>query len=274
MTAKKTSKKTTKKTTSKKRSTARAARPDVGAQLEQAFLAGLGALSNAKDVGNKAFDTLVDQGLTYRKKATKKTEALIDNVQDAIRDMTDDAQSRASGLMGQMRETPQLAKLQTVFDARVADALGRIGVASKNDIDDINKKLDTVLKSLSAEKKAAKAPAKRKTTAKKATKKKVAKKPAAKKKAAPKKAAPKKVSKKKVAAKPAAKKAAKPAAKKVAKAAPKAVAKPAPKAVAKPAPKAVANPAPKAVAKPAPKAVAKPEPKPVTEAAPKPAKAS
>ncbi len=250
MTAKKTTRKTTKKTTSKKRSTKRAARPDVGAQLEQAFLAGLGALSNAKDVGNKAFDTLVDQGLTYRKKATKKTEALIDNVQDAIRDMTDDAQSRASGLMGQMRETPQLAKLQTVFDARVADALGRIGVASKHDIDEINKKLDAVLKSLSAEKKAAKAPAKRKTTAKKASKKKVAKKPAAKKKAASKKkAAVKKVSKKKVAAKPAAKK------------------------VAKVAPKAVAKPAPKAVAKPAPKAVAKAEPKAVTETAMKPAKA-
>lgn len=210
-TAKKTAKKTTRKTTKKTRT---ARKPDVAEQLEQAFLAGLGALSNAKDAGNKAFDSLVDQGLSFRKKTTKKTEALIDNVQDAIRDMTDDAQSRASGLMGQMRETPQLAKLQSVFDTRVADALDRIGVASKHDIDDINKKLDSVLKALAAEKAAKKDVARKKvakkTVAKKASKKKVAKKTATKKTAAKKasskkaparKAGKKRVSKKKVAAK-------------------------------------------------------------------------
>lgn len=197
MNAKKTSKKTTKKTTTKRRAS-KPARQDVGSQLEQAFLAGLGALSNAKDAGNKAFDSLVDQGINFRKKTTKKTEALIDNVQDAIRDMTDDAQSRATGLMGQMRETPQLAKLQSVFDQRVADALDRIGVASKHDVDDINKKLDTVLATLSAKKKAKKAAAKKssKKTSKKSSKKKVAKKSTSKKKTASKKVSPKKVAKK------------------------------------------------------------------------------
>ena len=222
MNAKKTSKKTTKKTTTKRRAS-KPARQDVGSQLEQAFLAGLGALSNAKDAGNKAFDTLVDQGISFRKKTTKKTEALIDNVQDAIRDMTDDAQSRASGLMGQMRETPQLAKLQSVFDARVADALDRIGVASKHDVEDINKKLDAVLATLSAKKKAKKAQAKSKTAGKKVSKKKVAKKKTAKKSTSKKKVASKKVSSKKVAKKSAAKK---PAAAKTAASAPAAPAKP------------------------------------------------
>lgn len=217
MNAKKTSKKTTKKTTSKRR-TSTPARQDIGGQLEQAFLAGLGALSNAKDAGNKAFDTLVDQGISFRKKTTKKTEALIDNVQDAIRDMTDDAQSRATGLMGQMRETPQLAKLQSVFDERVADALDRIGVASKHDVDDINKKLDAVLATLAAKKKAQKAQSKKKTTGKKtgkkASKKKVAKKTTSRKKTTSKKktSSKKKAPAKKTASKPAAKSAAKTAA--------------------------------------------------------------
>ena len=207
MNAKKTTKKTTRKTTTKRR-TSKPSSQDVGSQLEQAFLAGLGALSNAKDAGNKAFDSLVDQGISFRKKTTKKTEALIDNVQDAIRDMTDDAQSRATGLMGQMRETPQLAKLQSVFDARVADALDRIGVASKHDIDDINKKLDTVLKTLSAKKKAKKASAKAKASGKKTSKKKTSKKKVAKKSASKKKTSSKKVSSKKAAKKPAARKSA------------------------------------------------------------------
>ena len=61
-----------------------------------AFLAGLGALSNAQKVGGKAFDTLVEQGMSFRKQTTDRTETLIDNVQDAIRDMSDEAEKRAT----------------------------------------------------------------------------------------------------------------------------------------------------------------------------------
>ena len=86
----------------------------------------------------------------FRHEAEDKTEEVIDNVQDAIRDMTDDAQSRASGLLSHMRETPQLQRLQTVFDHRVAEALERIGVASKQSLDELNDKLDRVLATLEA----------------------------------------------------------------------------------------------------------------------------
>ena len=171
-------------------------------QLEQAFLAGLGALSNAQQAGNKAFDSLVEQGQNFRKQTEDRTEALIENVQDAIRDIGGDAQDRASGLLSHMRETPQLARLQNVFDDRVAEALERIGVASKQSIDEMNEKLDRVLASLEeapAEKAAA--PAKKKASKKKVSKKKVAKKKAAKKKVAKKKVAKKKVAKKAAASK-------------------------------------------------------------------------
>jgi len=169
---------------------------NVAEQLEHAFLAGLGALSNAQKAGEKTFDSLVKQGEQFRKKTTKRTESLIDNVQDAIRDMTGDAQSKATGLLDQVRDKSKLSKLQGAFDTRVADAMDRLNVPSKNDIDKINSKLNKILKLLDEKPKAAAKKAKaaaKKPSAKKATPaKKVAK------KAPAKTATVKKVSKKKV----------------------------------------------------------------------------
>lgn len=149
---------------------------EIGEQLEHAFMAGLGALSDAQKKGAKTFDSLVKEGEKFRKKTTSKTELLIDDVQDAIRDMTDDAQSKATGLIDQVRGKSQLDKLQSAFDTRVADAMDRLNVPSKNDIDAINKKLNKIIRLLSEESK----PAAKKTTSRKRT----TKKPAAKKKAA------------------------------------------------------------------------------------------
>ena len=145
-------------------------------QLEHAFLAGLGALSDAQKKGAKRFDSLVKEGEKFRKKATSRTETLIDDVQDAIRDMAGDAQSRAEGLLDQVRDKSQLSKLQSAFDTRVADAMDRLHVPSKNDIDAINKKLNKIIKLLDEQ---GKAPAKPKTAARRKTTKKVAKKKAA-----------------------------------------------------------------------------------------------
>lgn len=174
---------------------------EVADQLEHVFLAGLGALSNAQKKGAKTFETLVKQGETFRKKTSKKTETLIDDVQDAIRDMTDDAQDRASGLLNQVRGKTKLKKLQGAFDSRVAGAMDRMHVPSKNDVDAINSKLNKILRLLDDKPKAKKAVA-RKTTTKKAAVKK-----AAPKKAAAKKAPVRKTSTKKTATKVAAKKA-------------------------------------------------------------------
>ena len=177
---------------------------DVAGQLEHAFLAGLGALSNAQEVGAKTFDSLVKQGEAFRKKTTKKTEALIDDVQEAIRDMSGDAQSRATGLLDQMRDKSNLRKLQGAFDDRVADAMDRLNVPSKNDIDKINAKLNKILRAVESKPKAkAKKAAKvtKRKTARKVTRKTAKKAPVRKAsvKKAPAKKAKKTVSKKAVA---------------------------------------------------------------------------
>jgi len=149
---------------------------EIAEQLEHAFMAGLGALSDAQKKGAKTFDSLVKEGEKFRNKTTSKTETLIDDVQDAIRDMADDAQSKATGLLDQVRGKSRLNKLQSAFDTRVADAMDRLNVPSKNDIDAINKKLNKIIRLLNEDGK----PAVKKTT----TRKRTTKKPAAKKKAA------------------------------------------------------------------------------------------
>ena len=154
---------------------------EIAEQLEHAFLAGLGALSNAQKAGAKTFDSLVKQGEDFRKKTTKKTESLIDDVQEAIRDMSDDAQSKATGLLDQVRDKSQLKKLYGVFDKRVADAMDRMNVPSKNDIDAINRKLNKIIKLLDDKPKASKPRAAPKPRAAKSTSKKAVRKTAKKK---------------------------------------------------------------------------------------------
>lgn len=149
---------------------------EIGENLEHAFLAGLGALSNAQKKGAKTFNSLVKQGEDFRKKTSKKTESLIDDVQGVIRDMSEDAQDKATGLLDQVRDRSRLNKLTDAFDSRVADAMDRLNVPSKNDIDAINKKLNKILKLLDEQAKPAAKPAAKK----KVVKKKAAPKPAAK----------------------------------------------------------------------------------------------
>lgn len=123
---------------------------EIREQLEDAFLAGLGAFANAQQAGEQRFEKLVKEGEKFRKKTTKKTETLIDDVQNAIREMTDGAQSKASGLLEQVRGQSRLDKLNEVFDKRVAGAMDRLQMSTKKDIDAINRKLDKIVKLLEA----------------------------------------------------------------------------------------------------------------------------
>jgi len=145
-------------------------------QLENVFLAGLGAMSNAQKMGSDTFETLVKDGKEFRKEASKKTESLIAEVQSAIHEMSEDAQERAEGLLDRVRDRSKISKVQSAFDKRVADTMDRLNVPSKNDIDMINKKLNKILRVLEDQGKPAPAKKKtatsRKTSAKKAPAKK------------------------------------------------------------------------------------------------------
>ena len=149
----------------KKESKAKQTVNEITEQLDNVFLAGLGAFANAQKMGTETFESLVKDGEKFRKEASKKTEKLIDDVQDSVREMRDDAEERAEGLLDRVRDRSKLNKLQSAFDKRVADAMDRMNVPSKNDIDKINKKLDKILRSMEPK---TKKPAARKAPAKKA----------------------------------------------------------------------------------------------------------
>jgi poly(hydroxyalkanoate) granule-associated protein len=141
-------------------------------QLDNVFLAGLGAFANAQKMGSETFESLVKDGEKFRKEASKKTEKLIDEVQDSVREMRGDAEEKAEGLLDRVRDRSKLTKLQSAFDRRVADAMDRLNVPSKNDIDKINRKLDKILKAI--EPKAKKPATRKKAAAKKAPARKAA----------------------------------------------------------------------------------------------------
>ena len=176
-------------TARRSKKSAAAERHDSGltAKLEHVFLAGLGALSNAQQAGAKTFESLVKDGEEFQRQASKKTETLISDVQDSIRNMAGDATGSATGLIDKMRDASSMDKFQGVFDKRVADAMDRMNVPSKNDIDAINRKLNKIIRLLDEPKK----PAAKKKTRKAATKKTATRKAATKKTATRKKAAKK-----------------------------------------------------------------------------------
>lgn len=139
---------------------------DVRNNVEDVFLAGLGAFSKASTRGAELFDELVEQGREFRDEAKSTSEDWFDDVQHAIDDAADKARTKASGLLDQVRGSAGLSQLESVFDNRVAKVLHRWRVPMGQDIDAINAKLDRILKMLEPQKKTAKKTTTRKKAAK------------------------------------------------------------------------------------------------------------
>lgn len=160
-----------------------AASPLAGAikeSAQQIWLAGLGAFSKAQEEGGKAFETLVKEGMSIQRKTQAVAEERISEATSRVSTMANELQNKAAG---------QWDKLESLFEERVAKALGKLGVPSARDVDALMERIDAlneqVLKlggvPVSATKVARK-PAPRKTAAKRApAKKAVARKAAAKK---------------------------------------------------------------------------------------------
>ncbi len=151
---------------------------EIAGQVDKVFLASLGVVANARKAGIETFEALVKDGEKFRKETSKKAEKMMDRVEDSLRDAGDDAEDAVDTLVTRIRRRAQFEKLEKAFDKRVADAMDRMNVPSKNDIDTINKKLNRIIRVVdskeTAKAPAKKAPAARKTTRRKATAKKAA----------------------------------------------------------------------------------------------------
>jgi poly(hydroxyalkanoate) granule-associated protein len=146
-------------------------------QAQQIWLAGMGAFSKAQAEGGKAFENLVKDGLSLQRKTQAVAEEKIGEVTGKMSAMADSVSNRA----GQNWD-----KLESIFEARTAKAMNKLGVPTAKDVDALVKRVDELAAAV-ARLSRQQAPAKAARAARPAAKvaAKAASKAAARKKAAP-----------------------------------------------------------------------------------------
>jgi poly(hydroxyalkanoate) granule-associated protein len=135
--------------------------PDLSTlSTHQIWLAGLGAMAQAQAQGNKAFETLVSDGLAFQRKSQEEAQQRFEEATERFTSMAQGLGQQASG---------RIDKLEHVFEERVARALHRLGMPTLQDIADLQTRVSDLearlAKSATPAKAATKAPA-RKTSKK------------------------------------------------------------------------------------------------------------
>jgi poly(hydroxyalkanoate) granule-associated protein len=100
---------------------------------QQIWLAGMGAFSKAQAEGGKVFEALMKEGTALQ----RKTQGL---AEERISAVTSKMTAVAGGVSG--KAGAQWDKLESIFEARVAKALNKMGVPSRKDIDALIKRID------------------------------------------------------------------------------------------------------------------------------------
>ena len=95
----------------------------------QIWLAGLAAFEKAQAEGNKVFDALVKQG-----------EAVEARSRQLAVDKLEDAKSRVQ--LARDTATGTVDKLEQVFQDRVSRSLRRLGVPTRDDIDQLSRQIE------------------------------------------------------------------------------------------------------------------------------------
>ena len=101
----------------------------------QIWLAGLGALAKAEKEGGKLFDTLVQRGEELEAQAMQRAENTVEELKDRL------GEARKSAVHN-------LDKLEKAFQKRVARALHRLGVPSREDIQDLARQVNALQDSI------------------------------------------------------------------------------------------------------------------------------
>jgi len=94
----------------------------------QIWLAGLGAMAQAQAQGNKAFETLVSDGMAFQRKSQEEAQQRFEEATERFTSMAQGLGQQTSGRMD---------KLEHVFEERVARALHRLGMPTLQDIADL-----------------------------------------------------------------------------------------------------------------------------------------
>lgn len=102
---------------------------DVGKELRESahriWLAGLGAVAMAEEEGTKLLTTLVDKGEEFESRGRKQFDRVLRRV--------DDAKGKAESTWD---------KVEDAVDHKVADALKRLGVPTRTEINKLTKRVE------------------------------------------------------------------------------------------------------------------------------------
>jgi poly(hydroxyalkanoate) granule-associated protein len=124
---------------------------------QQIWQAGLGAFAKAQAEGTRAFEALVKEGSLLQRKTQTAAEEKMSEATSKMSNMASDISSRASG---------HWDKLETIFEDRVAKALGKLGVPSAQDVNALKDRfhsLDKTVEKLSKKPASTATPAAKKT---------------------------------------------------------------------------------------------------------------
>ena len=109
---------------------------EVKSYARKIWLAGLGAYAKVGQEGSEYVQELIKAGQTIEKKGKK----VVDEQLEAANTQIDNVKGEVVSL--RERVEVQFDKVERAFDTRVANALNRVGIASKHDVETLSAKLD------------------------------------------------------------------------------------------------------------------------------------
>ena len=98
---------------------------EVMESAQKIWLAGIGALATAEEEGSKLFNSLVKKGETYEARSKQRVDEVKARVEEVV--------GKAEG---------SIEKLGDALDEKVADAIKRLGVPSRNEIAKLTKSVE------------------------------------------------------------------------------------------------------------------------------------
>lgn len=113
---------------------------DVKVYARKVWLAGLGAYAKAGAEGAEYFKELVKAGEGVEKQGKKLVNEQVEAANSQIETQLSGVKSRVAEVKG--KAEVQLDKIEKAFDSRVASALNRLGIPSKQDVEALSAKLD------------------------------------------------------------------------------------------------------------------------------------
>ena len=120
---------------------------------QQLWNAGVGAITKAQEESNRVLENLVKEGHDMQERTVKFADQKVGEVTGKVSKLAGSVSSKA---------TQQWDKLEQVFEERVARALGRLGVPTNKDVQQLSERIDqlsAVIQELTGKKPEAKKPA-------------------------------------------------------------------------------------------------------------------